>query len=300
MINRTNAFAGALFVGLLGLGLAQQYFKYAPAPATPDGGAALATVALPDIDGDKKADKLFVTAGQNGQASVMLTHTVNNRTGQMMTLVADGPLSVEGSGPAWRIKDASGAVKLNVRTFQPDAKLPPDLIVYSDTVAKRYFWMQRGFVKLDALTVTPGFAVGLVMVNDPEGIFAAIADAPDASGHWRQPIATELPLTATVREGRVKALTYDSPNYTCDFALAPGKPLSDEAKQIPSRRDGEMWISPTYGLIGEVDASAHTLRKLTVTQPWNEQDPANQGKQGAKKQPPQGQPAHDQSPVKPH
>jgi hypothetical protein len=270
MFNRTNAFAGVLFAGLLGLGIYQQYMRNAPpAPS----GAPLVKLTLPDIDADKKDDLLYITAPQNGQAAVMLTHTVKNRTGEMMPLPVDGPLTVEGAAPNWTIKDASGKTKLTVRVYPTVPKMPPDLIVASETSAKRYFWMQRGFIKLDAYTVTPGFAVGLLLVDDPRAAVEAIAGAPDAQGFWKQPVADAPPVHLTFdKKDRLSEITYDSPRFTCDFALAPGQPLSDQAKKLPARTDGDRWIAPNYGLIGTMDAE-HKLTKLTVTRPWAEQVP---------------------------
>lgn len=270
MINRTNAFAGVILGGLLAFGLYHQVQSQMPA-AAPAG--PLVTITLPDVDDDKKPDTLFVTAPENGKASVMLTHTVNGRTGEVIPLDLEaGPLSVEGAAPRWTIKDATGATRVTIVTHQSEAKMPPDLVVWSDTSAKRYVWMQRGFLKLDAFTVTPGFAVGLAMVGDHKGVLEAIAGSPDASGMWKQPIGTPLGVTVKFNaKDQVADLTYDTPAYKCDFNLKPGEPLSDLAKQIPARYEADKWIAPNYGLIGRLD-SHKKLKTLTVTQPWTERD----------------------------
>lgn len=281
MITRTNAFAGLLMAGLLGLGLYSQYMRSAPPPAPSQGGEPLVKINLPDIDADKQPDLLYITAPTNGQSAVMLTHTVKNRTGEMFPLPVDGPLTVEGQSPSWTVKDASGHTKLSVKLYQVDPKVPPDLIVASDTTAKRYFWMQRGFVKLDALTVTPGFAVGLVLVDDPKGAVEAIAGSPDAQGFWKQPIADAPPVHLSFNEkNRVSEISYDSPRFTCDFSLAPGKPLSDQAKQLPATTAGDRWTAPTYGLIGQMDA-AKNLTKLSIVHPWVD-EPAGADKKKTK------------------
>jgi hypothetical protein len=272
MINRTNAFAGVLMAGLLGLGLYQGYMRNAPPPA-PSNGEPLVKIQLPDIDADKQPDMLYITAPTNGQSAVMLTHTVKNRTGEMMPLPVDGPLTVEGQAPSWIVKDAAGKTKLTVRTYQVDPKVPPDLIVASDTAAKRYFWMQRGFVKLDALTVTPGFAVGLVLVDDPKAAVETIAGSPDAQGFWKQPIADAPPVHLSFdKKDRVSEISYESPRFSCDFSLAPGKPLSEQAKQLPAKTEGDRWVASTYGLIGTMDAS-RVLTKLAIVRPWVDEPP---------------------------
>ena len=111
MINRTNAFAGVILGGLLAFGLYHQVQSQMPAASGPSG--PIATLTLPDVDDDKKPDTLFVTAPQNGKASVMLTHTVNGRTGEVIPLALDGPLTMEGAAPRWTFKDASGATRLS-------------------------------------------------------------------------------------------------------------------------------------------------------------------------------------------
>lgn len=267
MIKRTYAFAGILLAGLLGLGLYYQVSSQAPAQS----GEPLIKLPLPDLDEDKQAELLYITQPINGQAAVMLTHSVNNRTGQVIPLAVDGPLTLVGESPRWQVQDQSGQTRLHISLYTGHPDHVPDLIVSSDAHAKRYIWMQRGFLKLDALTVTPGFAVGLLMVGDPADSPSAISVAPDAEGIWKQPIndGPGVHVKIDAKKKAITELTYDSPAYTCDFALQPGQPLGDLAKQLPARYEKDRWISPNYGLIGQLD-SHKKLTKLSVVQPWNE------------------------------
>lgn len=267
MIKRTYAFAGVVLAGLLGLGLYSQFGGPASAPQPSE---PLIKLPLPDIDADKKDDFLYVTAPTNGQASVMLTHTVNNRTGEVIPLAVDGPLTLEGSAPRWLVKDQSGQTRLTISLFQSAPDAPLDLVVASDAHAKRYVWMQRGFLKLDAYTVTPGFAVGLLMVGDPKKALEAIAGPADAEGTWKQPVNAGPAVHVKFNDKQdITDLTYDSPRYSCDFELKPGQPLGDTAKQLPARYEQDRWIAPNYGLIGQLDEHKKITR-LTVTRPWNE------------------------------
>ena len=225
MINRTNAFAGVLLAGLLGLGLYHQYASQAPAPQS---GEPLIKLPLPDVDDDKKADLLYITQPTNGQAAVMLTHSVNNRTGQVIPLAVDGALTLSGEAPRWEIKDQAGRTRLTIGLVKSAPDAPPDLFVASDADAKRYIWMQRGFLKLDARTVTPGFAVGLLMVGDPKSTLSALTVDADAQGMWKQPTAEGPSVQVKFdKKDRISELTYDAPTYTCDFAIQPGQPLGD-------------------------------------------------------------------------
>lgn len=273
MINRTNAFAGALLAGLLGLGL---YTQFAGQPAKT--GEPLIKLPLPDIDADKKADFLFITAPTNGESAVMMTHSVNNRTGQVISLPVDGPLTLTGSNPRWEVKDTAGRTRVTIALVQSAPEATPDLVVASDTQAKRWVWMQRGYLKLDAFTVTPGFAVGLLMVGDPQKALEAIAGGVDAEGVWKQPIKEGPSVKVKFNDKHeIADLTYDSPLYTCDFNLKPGQPLDDTAKQLPARYENDRWIAPNYGLIGELDAHKKITR-LTITRPWNEPRSGQKGK----------------------
>lgn len=273
MIKRTNAFAGALLAGLLGLGL---YTQFAGQPAKP--GEPLITLSLPDIDADKKADFLYITAPTNGESAVMMTHTVNNRSGQVISLPVDGPLTLSGSNPRWQVKDAAGRTRVTISLVKSAPEATPDLVVASDAQAKRWVWMERGYLKLDAFTVTPGFAVGLLMVGDPQSSLEAISVAADAEGMWKQPVNAGPAVHVKFNDKHeVADLTYDSPLYTCDFNLKPGQPLDETAKQLPARYEQDRWIAPTYGLIGEMD-SHKKITRLTVTRPWNEPRSGQKGK----------------------
>jgi hypothetical protein len=106
---------------------------------------------------------------------------------------------------------------------------PPDLVVIAGPAARRYRWIDRGFLKLDAATVIPGFAVGLVLLGDPVGTVQAIAGPP---GLARSPHATILPgrPTGDVVDGGFKPRVTDvGRRHPVTAGLGPADPAVDPA-----------------------------------------------------------------------
>jgi hypothetical protein len=262
------AFRTYVFVGVaaLGLGGGLLFIGHAPTPLDTTG---LATLMLPDLDGDRTPDKLQVLPAGGSEAVVKLRSSRTGFEHEILTIPAASKLVFTGIAPRWVLKDPQGTTRLTVKLYEPGGGAPPNLIVLAGNQGKRYVWVERGFLKLDALTVIPGFSSGLVMLGDRRQALEAIGGAPTAQGHWNVPLSPPLRYqVAFDPKARVSALTCDSQAMHTNTGVGRGADLATLKAHYPGAHKGGKWVSRLYGLTASLDASGQ-VRALTIDRPGN-------------------------------
>lgn len=213
--------------------------------------AGATTLTLPDLDNDGKPETLLLTAA-NGSADVRLQATAGKFTHDVLALPGVGVLTARGSAPRWQLVDGAGAVQGEVRLVP--SRPGTDLLVVGKAGAKRYRWMDRGFLKLDALTVIPGVSVGLVFLGDGKDAVEAMAGPIAPDGRWQPPLATQRPLMIGLGgDGRVEAIAYADPALVATDGVRVGMDAGALARHMPGKRDGARWLAPMYGLTAALD-----------------------------------------------
>src|ERR1035437_7401554 len=97
--------------GLVAVGLAACIM---PWPSHAGGVSEVASIDLPDLDGDKKNEHLHIVTAGAGQLEVHLAATAGKFTHNMLTLNASLPLRLAGAWPRWQLVDEAGRPVIDV------------------------------------------------------------------------------------------------------------------------------------------------------------------------------------------
>lgn len=267
MAKRFFVIAGLTAVGALGC----MFFPKSPPPAQ-SGPIAMAELTLPDLDEDGQGERLHILPTGEGGQLVQLEATGSPRPHDMLTLRARGPLRFEEREKEWDLVDAESKPVATVRLYENPAPLRPDLIVLAGDQAKRYVFIERGFLKLDASEVIPGFSVGLIMMGDREAALTTIGGPVDAKGTWHQPLSRPVPIKVEFNdEKRVSGITYSTDQLVMKDAFKVGASADTLDGIYPGRLESsDTWISPRYGITGHLDPGAQKVEAITITRPWTE------------------------------
>lgn len=270
-----------VIAGLAGMGVLVGCMFMPKAPSGAGASAELATLQLPDLDQDSQPDTLKVVTHGESQLTLQLIST-GTVTHDVMTIDGRGPLRFEPEveGQRWRLLTSDGTPLASLRLYKNernDKALVPELIVTSGDLGKRYLFVERGFLKLDAHEVIPGFSVGMVMIGDAGSVLEAVGTARQADGTWVMPLATPISFNVALEDGRIKSLTYTSPAMKIKEQMTVGTPASKLDSFFPGRMQGaEQWVAPRYGITSKLDAPGGKVEAITISRPW--QDPASSPK----------------------
>jgi hypothetical protein len=228
-----------------------------------------AELALPDLDTDHHAETLLVTQQGGDPAHVQLYASAGQFTHDILTFQGQGPYHFIGGSDHWRVLDSANKPQVEVRIY----RARPDnlqLIVYGGGTAKRYIWVDRGFLKLDAYTVIPGFSVGLLKMGDPMRVLSALSGPAAPDGSWQLPVK-EVPGLRVEKDakGMISRIEYESPLYVTQMGVHVGSPLADFQTHYPGRRYNDQWISARYGMLALLDEHDRA-RAIKVSYPWRD------------------------------
>ena len=239
-----------------------------PEPTT----TVLAQLALPDLDEDGKAEQLAVrTTNVPGAQAIQLDATVNPRAHDMVTSMAKAPLRFEKQGDRWLLLDADDAPVARVQLHQVSGAKTPNLLVFAGNQAKRFVFIDRGFLKLDAHEMIPGFSVGLVMLGDRAAFLEALGGAPAPDGRWQVPLAEPMTLKVQLNQDqRVVGITYDAEALNSRHGLKVGLPVAKLDGVLPGKVQADHWSAPRYGVIGHI-GDDRRIDAITVRAPWREE-----------------------------
>ncbi|HEY9721650.1 MAG TPA: hypothetical protein V6D47_06530 [Oscillatoriaceae cyanobacterium] len=223
---------------------------------------------VPDLDGDHHAETLTVVQKGADPAHVSLYATRGKFTHAMLDTSAQGPFTAHQDAHGFVVKDAHGAPALRGVYYRPPGKqMLPQLIVFGHDQARRYVWVQRGFLKLDAHTVIPGYSVGLLMLGDDQRLLNLIGTrapgdrfqiALEGSGHLRLQFD---------KHGMIKSMHYADGSYVSTVGVRTGMTLTDVKSHYPGSRVKSDWVSPLYGLMGQIGRGDNVV-SFTITNPW--------------------------------
>lgn len=266
MSNRYWLPAGLLAVGVLGCMLIPK----TPPPQTAP--TALADMAMPDLDEDGRPDRLRVMpTDKPDMVLIQLDGSNGKRTHDMVTVPASGPLYFEKRADQWVLLGEGEVPVAFVKLYQNPRAKTPDLIVLAGEQAKRYVFIDRGFLKLDAHELIAGFSVGLAMVGDPAGALEAIGGPIAEDGTWNMPLTRPIPLKVQLdKDKRVTRLTFDSEALLSRQGFHVGVAAGELEKLVPGKREANYWMSPRYGLIGHIGADQR-VEAFSVTAPWKDE-----------------------------
>lgn len=271
-----------------------------PAGVVPLGAAPAGSLALPDLDHDGKPEALAVLPAGQGQFVARL-HSTNGPADslaahqhELFAFPAVGPLVFKavapvGDGPGvpahWTMTDASGWKALDVRLYNPGgADALPELVVVGGGRGRRFLFIERGFMKLDAHEIVPGFSVGLVMLGDPESLIETIGPKPKPDGTWAIDGLATMPMVVGFEKGRVSRVTSSSSRLHIKNGPAIGEPAKVFSDRYPGESKARSWSSARYGLIGHLDEKGN-LAALSVARPWKAPEPKSEPKPVAKPMP---------------
>lgn len=247
--------------------------KTPPSQTTPQ---AIAELAMPDLDQDGQADRLRVMPTEaEGVVRIRLDGTNGAPPHDMFTVKAHSPLRFEQQDNQWLLLGEGAAPLARVKLFQnPNAKVP-DLIVIGQEEARRYVFIDRGFLKLDARELIAGFSIGLVMVGDPVEALETIGGPVAEDGTWHMPLGQPIPLKVQLNpERRVDRVTFESSLLHSRQGFSVGVPAATLESLLPGHRQSNFWYSPRYGVIGHI-GDDQKIEALSITMPWKE-EPAKQ------------------------
>jgi hypothetical protein len=260
----------AVVVGLLAAGVTSCWVAM-PGRVGAFAGPPLASMDLPDLDGDGKAERLHVDPDPkgNGLAMVRLDASKAPFTHEVLPVSARTSLTLSGAAPRWQLTSGDGKAQVDVRVIAHEDQ-QADLVVVADGHGKRYRYVEKGFLKLDANTVIPGYSVGLVMVGDDATTMGVLGDKATTTGSWR-PVA---PPNARFelredKSGHVSSIVYDSQQLVATNGVRPGVDEQTLAERFPGRRDGDRWISARYGMRAVLDARGRAS-VLELARPWKD------------------------------
>lgn len=234
---------------------------------------ALAELALPDMDTDGKPERLRIMPSGDGMLMVLLDATRGLKSHEVMKVPGRGPLHFDALPGLWRLAPESGPALAEVKLFQQEKVLTPELVVTSANQGKRYLFIERGFMKLDAHEIIPGFSVGLLMVGDPAQLLARLGRPPELDGSWQLPL--EQPLGYTLqfdKDHRITRMTVSSDRFAIRDSLKVGAPVAQMASRFPGKQEASRYVAPRYGLIGHL-TDENRIEAMSITRPWREEKP---------------------------
>lgn len=264
---RKGLLAGAL--GLTAVGCLLSPFS---SPGSP----ALVSQQLPDLDEDGKPEFLHVVRDRSRGPVLRLSAT--NGGGHDHDVVGVGPVQALRFEPVarelrWRVMDEPDRQVAEIRLVQQAGRTVPDLIAFTAERAKRFVFVDRGFLKLDSFEIIPGFSAGLVMLGDRQDFLETLGSKIGADGLWTLPLADPLSLKVLIgADRRVERLTTDSSRLLARGALGVGNPVGALAKRWPGERRGDAWLSPRYGVVAHLNDDGR-VAGVTVTRPWSDPKP---------------------------
>jgi hypothetical protein len=185
-----------------------------------------------------------------------------------MRMQARTSLGVSGARPRWMLADTDNKAHLEVRLIEHEDM--PDLIMLADGQGKRYRYVEKGFLKLDATTVVPGYSVGMVMIGDDATTMGVLGDKAITEGTWHP--AAPPDARFELKRGHnneVASIVYDSQALVATNGVRPGVDEETLAKRFPGRRDGNRWISAQYGMRALLDANGRAF-VLELARPWQD------------------------------
>lgn len=240
---------------------------------------AAAELALPDLDEDGKAERLQLLPAGADHFDLQLISSAAAKKHEVFRLAAKGPLhflpwqgarATHGNS-AYELRDEGGRRALLVRLFKQETTPTPDLIMSTASQAKRFLFIERGFLKLDAHEVIPGFSVGLLMLGDSAALLDALGETPAADGTWRLPLTPPLDYTIqSDAKKRLTRLTYHSELLAMKDGMRVGVPFAQMAAHFPGRRKASHWLSPRYGIIGHLGQDDR-IQSISIARPWKDE-----------------------------
>lgn len=233
-------------------------------------GDEMTGLVVRDLDEDGQPERWSVVRSRQGRYGLHLHSTAKGGHDHPVVPLADAPDARFEQTPGadeWHLRTPSGADLGMIRLVTQPDRTTPDAFVLAGELAKRYVFVERGFIKLDALEVIPGFSAGLVMLGDRREVLEAMAGPIAPDGGWVLPLAT--PLAFTIRldaAGRVLEAGSRSPRLQTKGDMGVGVLASALATRYPGQRQGSEWRSLRYGLVAQLD-QAGRIASLTVTRP---------------------------------
>lgn len=238
-------------------------------------GPAVQTTPLVDLDEDGLPEQLRLLSRRDhsGSAALRLVSTNHGGHDHLVAALPDATgASFTGAAPRWVLKAAAGPPLLEARLVRQPGRPGPDLLMVAGERAWRWVHLEKGFLKLDALEIVPGFSVGLLMVGDHHAVVEAIGGAVSPGGTWQAPLRTPLGCSlAFDGDDRLKRITTASPRLRLRAGHAVGQPLAPLANHYPGKLLGDGWSSPRYGLAVRVDGRG-AITGVTVQRPWPSPD----------------------------
>jgi hypothetical protein len=229
------------------------------------------TLTLPDLDEDGRAEQLVVQ--QSRRHGTLLRLLSTNKGGHdhlVMPLSAAPEGEFQGTSPWW-LETERGEKLLEVRLVK--GAHGPELLMVAGEKAKRYMFLEKGFLKLDAHELIPGFSAGILMLGDSRETLESLNGPVAADGTWQVPIATPMAMHVVFdSKGYLTRVTTQSPRLQIQQGLGVGSPIGALAARYPGSWQGENWASPRYGLRVQRDDTGRVMG-LSVSRPWSAESP---------------------------
>lgn len=248
----------------------------APTPLAAPAGPPAGALTLPDLDEDGAPERLWVAATPLGPA-VRLRATNHGGHDHDVLVVRDLPAGafVGPAGGPWTLAEPAGRPRLEARLLRPMAGRAPELVVLAGGHAKRYVHLERGFLKLDAREVVPGFSAGLVMLGDARGTLTQLGGQPAPGGAWSLPLTPPVAYTLGFdAAGRVDRITTRADTLTTRAGIGVGDAAAALASPLPGRRVGAEWRSSRYGMIARIGQDER-VAELVIARPWRGEVPSD-------------------------
>jgi hypothetical protein len=260
----------AVVVGVLAAGVTSCWVAMPGRVGATNAGPPLGSLTLPDLDGDKVPEVLRVAPDPkgNGDALVQLVASRGKFTHDVMHMHALTSLAVTGERPRWKLTGDNGKALLEVRLVDDDPQ--PQLVMLADGQGKRYTYVEKGFLKLDASTVIPGYSVGLVVIGDNAKTMGVLGDQAITEGTWTPaaPPGARFELKKG-HDDTVASIVYDSQALVATNGVRPGVDADTLAQRFPGRREGDRWVSARYGMRALLDARGRAT-VLELARPWKD------------------------------
>jgi hypothetical protein len=230
-------------------------------------------VPVGDLDGDGQPERLRLRQPRLGATELRLRSTMRGgHDHRVAVLQGAAGATFEGEGSPWRLRAADGRTLLEARHVRQAGRPVPDILMVAGERAWRWVYLDRGFLKLDAAELIPGFSAGLLMIGDQRAVVEAIGGKIGGDGSWRAPLATPMTLALKFDDGnRLERVTSRSPRLRTRDGLAVGRPGEALTSRYPGSRRGDTWLSPRYGLAAQLDAQG-AIQGVSVQRPWQPPD----------------------------
>lgn len=261
-----------VFASVAGVGVLLTAAAFLPRFDPAGGGGGGVGFALADCDQDGKGERLLArpVAGTKAAPGGVLVVLMSSRGHEhpILQVSGSGKWRFSGNSGAVALADGTGTVRLRARVVShAEEGMAPDLFVTGRTRAKRFHWIEKGYLKLDAHEIIPGVSAGVVLVGDAkETLDAGLTPA----GGGTYVLALIDPLRFAVRfdaRGRAARIEVDNTRMRTAQGVGPGSAFRELSERVPGERHGERFVASRYGLEATLGPEDERISALTIFRP---------------------------------